>query len=595
MSSFTDIFVSGLARVSQQVSAQFFSFGGPSPLDSFTPNEAPGLYNVFADPSVSPGYAAPEGSVALLSDSPFGVYQKTGAGITAWTLLAPSGGVGPVAPTTLRLSSVITPPAITGVVNNYAPTGGNAAAWWRLSSSASAMITGIAAQATGILLFVENIGAFSISFSDSTGSSTAANRFITPGAQTWTLPPGGSAILVYDAGARWRFFSLATNILPATTVVGDLTQSGGDVSITADVVADIGVTAGAALSLEATSAGLTAPTSITLATGGDLAQLLMNAGEAVLTAQSGLIDVGAVPASIKTIQITSAEPGVIAIQAQNATHVANRGNVVITAQGGGFGEPTLETVEGGKINLGASLADLATAFSLTLDSAPGVPVSPSGASRIKYDNGTKQLLQSIDAGAYTPLGAPGVNTIVPVKGAVASTNFSTNGTLDWIYPTSAIPYQRATGVNAKVFGYGLLQSFYWIADAATPISGVAAETYSSNAIDDQTGNALSTTTVNGYTGAAVGSGFRIVVPAGPTPRTVRLYVYQAACDVVSVAEFMDGSGVTANVVNLLTSGVNFQAEFTFSSPSYTPLVIVTYITTSFGGANIFCAGVTVGT
>lgn len=245
MSNFTDIFVSGLARVQQQVSAQFFSFGGPPPEPNFTPNEAPGFYNVFADPTVGPGYPAPEGSLAILSVSPFGVYQKTGVGPTDWTLLSSSGGSGPVAPTTLTLQSPITPAAIAGTVNNYAPAGGNATAWWRLLSSATALITGIAAQPVGTLLFVDNIGGtHSISFSNEAGGSTAANRITTPSGETWTLPAGGGIVLVYDVSDRWRFFSIATNVQPDTTVIGNLTQSGGDISFTASTVVDMSAAGG---------------------------------------------------------------------------------------------------------------------------------------------------------------------------------------------------------------------------------------------------------------------------------------------------------------------------------------------------------------
>jgi uncharacterized protein (DUF2345 family) len=62
------------------------------------------LLNVTVDPTILPGIAAPIGSLALLSGS--GVWQKTGAGATAWTLLG--GGSGTVGPGTVNHLSKFT-------------------------------------------------------------------------------------------------------------------------------------------------------------------------------------------------------------------------------------------------------------------------------------------------------------------------------------------------------------------------------------------------------------------------------------------------------------------------------------------------------
>jgi hypothetical protein len=230
-----DVNVGGLLRVQQQVSGAFFSFAGPGPEFTFGGPDAPGIYPLVTDPTVFPGYPAPEGSLGVLVRAPWGLWQKTGNAPTEWTAFAASGGPGPSDPTTLTLQSPITPAAISGNVNDYAPAGGDGTSWWRLQASpTTAVITGIAlGKTSGRLLFIQNVGSTNpIGFLNESGSSLAANRIHTPDGQTWVIPPGGCAIALYDGTlGRFELQAVATNTLPDTLILGTLDQSGGDVAL----------------------------------------------------------------------------------------------------------------------------------------------------------------------------------------------------------------------------------------------------------------------------------------------------------------------------------------------------------------------------
>lgn len=107
------------------------------------------------------------------------------------------------------VSGVLTPTALSGNVDNYAPTGHADADVWRLDpNGATRTITGIASVAAGRVLRIVNLSAANtIEFSHDV-TSTAANRFYLPAEADLALPPHGIATFWYDGtSARWRMIS----------------------------------------------------------------------------------------------------------------------------------------------------------------------------------------------------------------------------------------------------------------------------------------------------------------------------------------------------------------------------------------------------
>jgi phage-related tail fiber protein len=85
--------------------------------------------------------------------------------------------------------------------NNYAPAAGDII---RLSSSAAATITGIAAGASGDTRVLINVGSFSITLAHQT-ASTAANQFLVSFGADYILSANAAVVIVYDATTtKWR-------------------------------------------------------------------------------------------------------------------------------------------------------------------------------------------------------------------------------------------------------------------------------------------------------------------------------------------------------------------------------------------------------
>lgn len=101
---------------------------------------------------------------------------------------------------------IVSPAQITGNQNDYAPGVANIL---RLTSDASRNITGMVAQASGLVCLLFNVGTQDIVLQHQNASSAEANRFICPGAADLTLSGDEAALLVYDGTtARWRMREL---------------------------------------------------------------------------------------------------------------------------------------------------------------------------------------------------------------------------------------------------------------------------------------------------------------------------------------------------------------------------------------------------
>lgn len=109
----------------------------------------------------------------------------------------------------LMLNRLVSPPTspatITADQNNYAPT---PARITRVASDAARTITGLVAGLDGEVRQFINVGSNNIILAHESGSSTAANRFLTTTAASVTVAANGAVGLVYDGTTqRWRVFS----------------------------------------------------------------------------------------------------------------------------------------------------------------------------------------------------------------------------------------------------------------------------------------------------------------------------------------------------------------------------------------------------
>lgn len=114
----------------------------------------------------------------------------------------------PVAPITsfssqVAFTGVITPTAISGTTNNWAPTGLAGATLIRATPSSTTSLTGLTAQPAGTLLMLVNIStSVTMTLVDESASSTAANRFAL--SADWPIGPEDAVWMRYDGTAsRW--------------------------------------------------------------------------------------------------------------------------------------------------------------------------------------------------------------------------------------------------------------------------------------------------------------------------------------------------------------------------------------------------------
>lgn len=105
----------------------------------------------------------------------------------------------------------ISPAAIGGAVNDYAPTGFATASTIRQDLSAAANITGLAAGSDGRIIMLHNIDAVdTLTLNHDNAGSTAANRFFLPNNASVAIRPNGSVTLRYDStSSRWRLIASA--------------------------------------------------------------------------------------------------------------------------------------------------------------------------------------------------------------------------------------------------------------------------------------------------------------------------------------------------------------------------------------------------
>lgn len=102
------------------------------------------------------------------------------------------------------LTGDISPTALAGTTNDWAPTGLGDAAVIRLDATGNHLLNGLTGGADGRIIILHNISIYRITLGDEAAGSTAANRFALSGGDR-TILADSSIILQYDATAsRWR-------------------------------------------------------------------------------------------------------------------------------------------------------------------------------------------------------------------------------------------------------------------------------------------------------------------------------------------------------------------------------------------------------
>lgn len=105
--------------------------------------------------------------------------------------------------------STITPPALSGTVNDFGPADVADAAVIRLFGVTAVSLTGFVFS-TGQFSrpVIINVGAATISLVHQSNGSAAGNRFITANGANYDLLPGGTVEIVRDiTDSRWRVVS----------------------------------------------------------------------------------------------------------------------------------------------------------------------------------------------------------------------------------------------------------------------------------------------------------------------------------------------------------------------------------------------------
>jgi hypothetical protein len=105
------------------------------------------------------------------------------------------------------VTATISPAALTGTVNDYAPSGFSTCAVLRVAADGTDVrtITGLAGGAAGRTVILANVGAAAIELTTEAAASSAANRFAGAAESTISIGRDRHVTLWYDGtSSRWR-------------------------------------------------------------------------------------------------------------------------------------------------------------------------------------------------------------------------------------------------------------------------------------------------------------------------------------------------------------------------------------------------------
>lgn len=112
---------------------------------------------------------------------------------------------GPASLGGMTLSSGVRSVAISAATNDWAPVNFSATGAYRVTTSGTPSITGIASGAANRAISLFNVGTVALTLSHESAGSAAGNRFALPGSANYNVPANDSVTLWYDGTSlRWR-------------------------------------------------------------------------------------------------------------------------------------------------------------------------------------------------------------------------------------------------------------------------------------------------------------------------------------------------------------------------------------------------------
>ena len=136
------------------------------------------------------------------------VFVATGGGGSS-----PAGNF--IAPQQLIFTGKSSPSSVSGVLNDYSPSGWSTAAVLQLGTSGAVQWNGLVGGVDGRVALLMNTGTAPAVLTNNNTGSAAANRFLLPGA-TYTIAPASGVFAQYDGTAqRWRILASGRDVLRA--------------------------------------------------------------------------------------------------------------------------------------------------------------------------------------------------------------------------------------------------------------------------------------------------------------------------------------------------------------------------------------------
>jgi hypothetical protein len=371
------------------------------------------MAGTYTAPENGSNPTAPSSGYRLLFAKNDGWYEENSSG-TVTKLGASISGA-------FSLADDISPTQITSNQNDYNPTSLSGANTLRLTSDAARDITGLQGGADGRILFIHNVGSFTITLKDESVSSSSANRFALY--SDITLQSDTGVIIQYDStSSRWRAINLASvggGSFSSFTVAGD---GGASQTIT-----------------DANTLTIAGGTSLTTTGSATDTITIDHDASGVAAATYGAAATVPVIAVNGTGHITSATDTAIAISATAVTS-----GTLAVARGGTNSTTALNNNRVMQSSAGAIVEAAAITASRALKSdANGIPVhfdtaSEPSLTELSYVKGVTSAIQ-------TQLNAKGAGTVTSVAASVPSvlsisgSPITTSGTLAITYSGTALP------------------------------------------------------------------------------------------------------------------------------------------------------------